>query len=74
MCSVRPPLQPGQLARVDERPSREHHQEGPVQGTVSRRGQQAEPEATVERGQALLPVGRRELLISLYKTEGACVK
>lgn len=62
-----PPLQSRQLARVDERAPREHHQEGPVPGPVPHRGQQAEPEAAVERRQALLPVGRRELFLFFCK-------
>lgn len=52
---------------MDERASREHHQEGPVQGAVTHRGQQAEPEAAVERCQAFLPMGRREPWIFLLK-------
>lgn len=67
MCPFRPPLQPRQLARVDERAPREHHQEGSVPGTVPHRGQQAQPEAAVERRQALLPVGRREPFLSTIK-------
>lgn len=60
---LRPPLQPRQLAGVDEGPPRQHHQEGPVQGPIPHRGQQKEPEAPVARRQAFLPVGRRELQI-----------
>lgn len=67
MRPIRSPLQPWQLARVDERPPREYHQERPVPGPVSHRGQQAEPEAAVERCQALLPMGRRELFICFHK-------
>lgn len=67
MCPFRSPLQPWQLARVDERPSRDYHQERPVPGAVAHRGQQAEPEAAVERCQAFLPMGRCELWIFLLK-------
>lgn len=74
MCPFCSPLQPWQLARVDERASREYYQERPFQGTLSHRGQQTEPEATVECCQALLPMGRRELMIFLYKNSGAWVK
>lgn len=58
-----PPLQPRQLAGVDEGPPREYHQERPVQGPVPYCGQQKKPETPVERCQTFLPVGRRELKI-----------
>lgn len=74
MCPIRSPLQPWQLAWVDERPPCEYHQERPVQGPVSHRGQQTEPEAAVECCQALLPMGRRELFIFFRKNQGAWVK
>lgn len=61
--AIRPPMQPRQLAGVDEGPPREYHQERPVQGPLAHRGQQKEPEASVERRQTFLPVGRRELKI-----------
>lgn len=58
MCSLCPPLQSWQLAGMDEGTSREHHQKGPFPGPLPNRGQQTEPEVTVERSQTLLPMGR----------------
>ena len=49
MRQVCPPLQPWQLARVDEGPPREYHQERPVQGSITYCGQQKKPETPVER-------------------------
>lgn len=59
--SLRAPLQPRQLARVDEGPPCQHYETGPLPGPLTHRGQQEEPEAAVERCQALLPVGGCEL-------------
>lgn len=62
-----PPLQPWQLAGVDEGPPRKYHQERPVQGPIPYCGQQKKPETPVERRQTFLPVGRRELKIDQKK-------